>query len=222
MLINKSYGSEKGSILIVTIVVLLAVSILGVTMVTLSRNQIDMATNVKVKEVARFNCDSCTTTVTKLIRHIVDQSNEGVIGIAPGSALAPGIDYAAATTSMTPQQEFAQKVLFGLQAPGCEDVQLSPQAIADAVNAASDGQLIINPNEIDSAADIRSSVVTSAPGTAALEFAAGVGHGLGESGASGGGMVMKFVIACRGRGPYNALHVGYSVYRKNLHVGKGN
>jgi len=222
MLVNNAYDNNHGSVLILVIVVLAAVSILGATMLTLSKNEIEMGTNLKVKEMAQYNCDSCTITVSKLIRHIVDQSNEGTVGIAAGSALAPGIAYAPSTTSDPPGTEFAKKVLFGLTTGGCEDVQLNPVAIANAVNAASNGQLTIGPSELDSAADIRSSVVTAAAGSAALEHMGGIGHGLGESGASGGGMVMKFVIACRGRAPYNALHVGYSVYRKNLHVGKGN
>lgn len=222
MPIQKAYNNDHGSILILVIVVLAAVSVLGATMLTLSKNEIEMTTNLKVKEMAQYNCDSCTITVSKLIRHIVDQSNEGNVGIAAGGALAPGIAYAPSATGMDPATEFANKVLFGLSTGGCEDVQLDPVAIANAVNAASNGQLTIDPSEMDSAADIRSSVVTAQAGTAALEHMGGVGHGLGESGASGGGMIMKFVIACRGKAPYNALHVGYSVYRKNLHVGKGN
>ena len=222
MLLKKAYTEEHGSVLVLVIVVLATISVLGATMLTLSKNQIDMATNLKVKEMAQYNCDSCTVTVSKLIRHIVEQSNEGVVGVTEGGTLAPGISYAPATTAMSPATEFANKVLFGLNTNTCEDVQIDPVAVANALSAASNGALTINANEFDSAADIRSSTTAAGEGSASLEHMAGYGHGLGESGASGGGMVMKFVIACRGKAPYNALHVGYSVYRKNLHVGKGN
>jgi hypothetical protein len=222
MLLKKAYTEEHGSVLVLVIVVLATISVLGATMLTLSKNQIDMATNLKVKEMAQYNCDSCTVTVSKLIRHIVEQSNEGVVGVTEGGTLAPGISYAPATTAMSPATEFANKVLFGLNTNTCEDVQIDPVAVANALSAASNGALTINADEFDSAADIRSSATVAAGGSASLEHMAGYGHGLGESGASGGGMVMKFVIACRGKAPYNALHVGYSVYRKNLHVGKGN
>lgn len=222
MLMKKVHSDQRGSVLVLVIVVLATVSVLGATMLTLSKNQIDMATNMKVKNVAQYNCDSCTVTVSKLIRHIVDQSNEGTLGVAAGGNIAPGISYLPSGTGLDPATEFANKVLFGLETGGCEDVQIDPVAVSNAINAASNGQLVIAANEIDSAADIRSSVTMAQAGSAALEHMGGIGHGLGESGASGGGMVMKFVIACRGRAPYNALHVGYSVYRKNLHVGKGN
>jgi hypothetical protein len=223
MLLKKVQKDERGSVLVLVIVVLVTISVLGATMLTLSKNQIDMATNLKVKEMAQYNCDSCTTTVSKLIRHVVDQSNEGVLGIkgGAGSTLAPGIGYAPSTTGVDPQVEFAQKVLFGLEAAGCEDVWIDQSLVSDAINAASGGKLVINAGELDSAADIRSTVTVAQAGSAASEHMGGIGHGLGESGASGGGMVMKFVIACRGMAPYNALHVGYAVYRKNLHVGKG-
>ncbi len=218
----KVYTNEKGSTLIMAIVVLAAVSVLGVTMITLSTNELDMATNEKVKQIATYNCDTCTVSVNKLIRHIVDESNQGVIGVDSGAnTMAPGIAYAAADTSYSDEEEFARKVLFDLDTGTCEDVSLSPTAIANAVNAASGGLLTIfaDPNaaisELDSAADIMNMSVSSAPGTASQEFAAGYGHGLGEGGAGGGGTEIRFLIACRGLAPYNALHVNYSVYRKN-------
>lgn len=217
MLFKEAYSDDHGSILVLVIVVLATISVLGATMLTLSKNQIDMTTNLKVKEMAQYNCDSCTVTISKLLHHIVDQSNEGNVGIAAGGNIAPGISYAAPTTGVDAATEFAQKVLFELNTPGtCEDVMIDPVAVNNAVNVASNGQLVIDPSEFDSAADIRSTVAKAEAGSAALEHMGGIGHGMGESGASGGGMVMKFVIACRGMAPYNALHVGYSVYRKNL------
>ncbi len=223
MLRANAYNNEKGSTLIMAIVVLAAVSVLGVTMITLSTNELDMATNEKVKQIAVYNCDSCTVSVNKLIRHIVDQSNQGMIGVGTGpGTMAPGIAYAPADTGLSDEEEFARKAMFGLDTGTCEDVALSPADIANAVNAASGGDLIIHADptgatmsELDSAADIMNMTVGSVPGTAAQEFAAGYGHGLGEGGAGGGGTEMKFLIACRGLAPYSALHVNYSVYRKN-------
>lgn len=215
MLLKKAFNDDQGSVLVLVIVVLLTISVLGATMLILSKNQVDMATNLKVKEMAQYNCDSCTVTVSKLLRHLVEQSNEGNVGVASGAGgMAPGIAY---TTSAT---DFAERILFGkADDPNmCEDVMIDAAAVSNAVNAASNGKVVINPAELDSAADIRATVVGAAAGSAALEHMGGVGHGMGESGASGGGMIMKFVIACRGRAPYNALHVGYSVYRKNLHT----
>ncbi len=215
----KVYTNEKGSTLIMAIVVLAAISVLGVTMITLSTNELDMATNEKVKQIATYNCDTCTVSINKLIRHIVDQSNQGMLGVDSGpNTLAPGIAYPAGS-SYGDEEELARKVLFGLDTGTCEDVFLSPTAISNAVNAASGGQLTIysgaGMTELDSAADIMNMSVSSAPGTASQEFAAGYGHGLGEGGAGGGGTELNFLIACRGMAPYGALHVNYSIYRKN-------
>ncbi len=220
----KAYTNEKGSTLVMAIVVLAAISVLGVTMITLSTNELDMATNEKVKELAKYNCDTCTVSINKLVRLIVDQSNQGILGINPdaGDSLAPGIEYAEAEVTTDDTEEFAKKVLFGLEKSTCEDVWLSPGGIADAVYDATDGDFTIYADEdeslfeLDSAADIVGREVSPVFGTASQEHAAGMGHGLGEGGAGGGGMQMKFVIACRGKAKYNALHVNYSVYRKIL------
>jgi hypothetical protein len=217
-------NQEKGSALILVIVMLVAVSALGVTMITLGKNQVEMSTNLKVHEIARFNCDSCTVGVSKLIRHIVDASNEGSIGIDAGTAAAPGIYYPAATGSDTPAVEFANKVLFGEGTDNqtCEDVNFDAVAIGNSVQAASNGNFTIDTaRELDSGADIRAKFVGTAPGSAGPEFDNASSEGLGGGGAGGGGMTLKFVVACRGRAPGNALHVGYSVYRKTLGVGKG-
>ncbi len=219
----KACTNEKGSTLIMAIVVLAAISVLGVTMITLSTTERDMATSDKVKQIAKYNCDICTVSINKLIRYVVDQSDQGILGVGTGlGSWAPGIEYEVASTGASDAEEFARKVLFGLDTDACEDVWLSPIAIADAVNAASGGDLTIFNDanavvpELDSAADIMRMTVGSAPGTASQEHAAGYGHGLGEGGASGGGMELRFLIACRGRAPYSALHVNYSVYRKIL------
>jgi hypothetical protein len=183
-----------------------------------------MSTNLKVHEIARYNCDSCTVGVSKLIRHIVDASNEGTIGIASGTAAAPGIVYPAATGGDTPAVEFANKVLFGEGTDNmtCEDVSFDAVAIGNAVQTASGGSFDIDAaSELDSGADIRAKFVGTAAGSAGPEFDNASSEGLGGGGAGGGGMTLKFVVACRGRAPNNALHVGYSVYRKTLGVGKG-
>jgi hypothetical protein len=193
-------------------------------MITLGKNQVEMSTNLKLHEVARYNCDSCTVGVSKLIRHIVDASNEGAIGIDAGTAAAPGIYYPAATGSDTPAVEFANKVLFGdgTDNQTCEDVSFNATAIGNSVQTASNGNFAIDTTrELDSAADIRAKFVGTAPGSAGPEFDNASSEGLGGGGAGGGGMTLKFVVACRGRAPDNALHVGYSVYRKTLGVGKG-
>lgn len=216
------FNQEKGSALILAIVMLVAISALGVTMITLGKNQVEMSTNLKLKEIARYNCDSCTVAVSKLIRHIVDESNEGTIGIAAGSATAPGIYYPAATGSNTPAVEFANKVLFGEGTNNmtCEDVSFDAVAIANSVQTASGGSFAINTaRELDSGADIRAKFVGTSPGSAGPEY--DNASFLGSAGVGGGGMTLKFVVACRGRAPNNALHVGYSVYRKTLGVGKG-
>lgn len=211
---------KKGSALILAIVILVAVSALGVTMITLGKNQVDMATNQKDGQIARYNADSCTVAVSKLIRMVVDASGEGVIGVATGSGTqAKGMSYQNSLNAT----QFANKVLYGTATPGiCEDVALNPLAISGQTSAATSGQFTIFPTELDAAADIRSTVIKSVAGTASREHMHGVSSGLGEGGAGGGGTMMKFVIACRGRGPGNALHVDYAVYRKILGIGKGN
>jgi hypothetical protein len=187
-------------------------------MITLGKNQVEMSTNQKVKEMARYNSDSCSVAISQLIRNIIDASDEGNLGIPSGPGTnARGIAYAPSTTSDPPAVEFAKKAVLGLETNTCEDVSFSPADIALDVQTASGGSLVIDPSwELDAAADLRSKVTQAEAGTASREYAAGQGHGLGEGGAGGGGMVMKFVLACRGKAPNNALHVGYSVYRKRI------
>jgi hypothetical protein len=217
-------NQEKGSALILAIVMLAAVSALGITMITLGKNQVEMSTNLKLHEIARYNSDSCTVGVSKLIRHIVDASNEGTIGFDAGTTTAPGVSYPTSTDGDTPAVEFANKVLFGegTDDQTCEDVSFNTVAIDNSVQTASGGNFAIDATrELDSAADIRGKFVVTAAGSAGPEFDNASSEGLGGGGAGGGGMTLKFVVACRGRAPNNALHVGYSVYRKTIGVGKG-
>jgi len=184
--------NESGAILITVILVLCAVTILSITMSYLSENETYMALNEKCKQVSRYNCESCTTATAKLVRMVFDA--DAPVPAGAGTA-APGIAYAPPATAATPEEEFYLKLIGGVPDVECSDVDYAPAGL-------------------DATADIRREDPTAMAGTAANQYAAGYSYGIGLGGASGGGVVYWFQVACRGGGCYNAQHVAYTRYRK--------
>jgi hypothetical protein len=199
-------SNDTGAVLIGAIVVLVAVTAIGVTLIKVSNFEVTMATNEKCKEEARFNAESCAVSGIKLVKMVSAQASEqGILGIPEGNSKILGITYADAEGAGTKEEEFAQKVLGTLSDNVCEDFELTP------------------PNmNMDAAANIRPLGGSANAGTAANRQISGYSYGIGLGGAGGGGVNKWFLIACRGGGCNgNGRHVSYSRYKKVLGIPGG-
>jgi hypothetical protein len=157
-------------------------------------------------EVARYNSESSTMAVAKLIRMVSEKADdEGVLGIPEGSPLALGIVYPETSGAGSKEAAFALKVLGGPDDEVCEDATLEPQGF-----------------NMDAGADIQPDGATATAGTAANMQASGYSYGIGLGAAGGGGTSKWFIIAGRGGGGMqDCRHISYSRYRRVLGVAGG-
>lgn len=197
----KPLNNQSGIVLVGTILVLAAITVLGITLSKISSNEMYMATNEKCKEAARYSSESAAISSAKLIRLVTDLDQQGVMGIAEGSPLARGIQYPPQSGSDSPQVEFYKKVIGVDTNQTCQD-------------------LFFTPVGLDTDTDIRSQGAQPVAGSRANEFASGYTQGVGV-GSTTGGTALLFIVASRGGGCDNARHVVYSRYRKVLGVSGG-
>jgi hypothetical protein len=192
-------SNEKGAILAGAIVVLLAVTVIGLTLSIISGFEVDMSTNEKCKEEARYNSESCAVSGIKLIKMTSRKATkQGVLGIAEGDAAIAGITYAEAADSSSKEEEFARKVIGDLDNDICEDFELSP---ADF--------------DMTAGGSVEPAGASANAGTAANRQISGYSYGVGLGGASGGGFSKWFLLGCRGGGcSGNARNVSYVRYRR--------
>ena len=183
---------QGGVVLVTVILVLCAVTLLSMTLSYMSDNETYMTVNEKCKTAARYNCESCTTGTAKLVRMVFDADAPVPTGSGTN---APGIMLAPPESAATAEEEFYLKLMGGVQDAQCADVDFTPAGI-------------------DASADVRRDDPSAMAGTAANQYAAGYSYGIGLGGASGGGVVYWFQVACRGGGCYDARHVAYTRYRK--------
>lgn len=196
---NLAITNDKGAVLIGTILVLVAVTVLGVTLISLSINNMKMATNEKCKETARYNGQTCAVAGIKLIRLTGETAAEtGQLGILAGDDDILGITYADPETSLTAEAEFASKVFGALDDEVCEDFGLD---VADTSITAGGNLLAEGPSAHE--------------GTAANRQMSGYSYGIGLGGAGGGGFNTFFVLACRGTScAISGRHAAYVRYKR--------
>jgi hypothetical protein len=193
-------SNETGSILVGTLVVLIVVTVIGVTLVTISNFELDIVVSEKCKEEARYNSESCTISGAKLIKMVTTEASEqGNLGISEGDARIQGITYADAQGAGTKESEFAMKVLATDQQDTiCEDFTLTPPNV-----------------NMDAAANILPTGADANMGTAANRQISGYSYGVGLGGAGGGGFSNWYILACRGGGCNgNGRHVSYTRYKR--------
>ena len=90
--IGHCISNEKGSVIVISLVVLMAISAMGVTLLTLGSSEQDMGTNIQLFEQGFQSSDSCLWMTGKFLHHLYDKDDVGdVSGILPGDELAPGI-----------------------------------------------------------------------------------------------------------------------------------
>ena len=191
--------NEKGFILIGTLLVLVAVTAIGLTLMNVATTEIDISTGEKCKEEARYNSESCTMAGAKLIRMVLDEAaNEGMLGIPEGDPRIRGISYAD-EGSANKGADFAAK-LFDVRTPDmtCEDFSLTPVG-----------------KNMDAGANLRSMGAAAPIGSAANRQISGYSYGVGLGGAAGGGFVGWYVLSCRGGGCNGeGRHISYSRYKR--------
>lgn len=203
-----SRDKERGAVLLGAIVTLLAVTALGSTLILLSQTELKKTASEKCMEVARYNSESATMSVAKLIRLVGERVDAtGDLGIPEGDALAPGIVYPEATGNNTKEAEFALKVLGGPDDQVCEDVTLAPAG-----------------ENMDAAADLASELITveAQAGSASNVHIAGYSYGIGLGGAAGGGTnIFYTIVGLGGGGMQECRHISYARYRRALGVAGG-
>lgn len=202
---NNMQNSQRGAVLLGAIIVLMGVTALGSTLVLMSQFELKRTASEKCMEVARYNSESATMSVAKLVRLVTERADDtGTLGISEGDALAPGIVYAD-TSSGDKAEAFALKVLGGADDEACEDVSLQPVGF-----------------NMNSGADIEPAGTTATEGTAANIQAGGYTYGIGLGAAGGGGASQWFVIVGRGGGGgQDCRHISYARYRRVIGVPGG-
>jgi hypothetical protein len=196
----KKRSDETGSILVATLIVLVAVTVIGTTLVIISNFERDITASEKCKEEARYNSESCAISGAKLIKQVAQEATDtGNIGIPEGDARILGVTYADPQGAGTRESEFAMKILVAGQPDVvCDDFSLTPQI----ANMDADG------NVLPTGADANM-------GTAANRQISGYTYGVGLGGAGGGGFSNWYLLACRGGGcGGNGRHVSYSRYKR--------
>ena len=198
---------ESGYILIGTIVTLIAVTVIGITLATISSFELDITASEKCKEEACYNSESCIVAGSKLIKMVATEAkDEGNLGIAQGDLRIQGVTYPPPQGASTSEADFAMKIFLPDQQDNvCQDFTLTPQ----------NTNMIAGANILPTGADTNR-------GTAANRQMSGYSYGIGLGGASGGGFSNWFTLACRGGGcSNNGRHVSYARYKRVPGPNKG-
>jgi Tfp pilus assembly protein PilX len=197
---HKLVTDESGFMLIGTLLVLVAVTAIGVTLFTISNFEIDISKSERGKEEARYNSESCTIAGAKLIKWVaMEAQREGKLGIAEGDSRIAAVTYPDADGTDTSSGEaLARKILSTDQSDTvCEDFTLK-----------------LAGTNIDAAANLSPMGTDSNLGTASNRQISGYGY-TGLGGAAGGGFSSWFMVACRGDGCNgNGRHISYSRYKR--------
>ncbi len=200
---------ESGSVLIGTIIVLVAVTVIGVTLATISGFELDMVGSEKCKEEARYNSESCIVAGSKLIKMVLEEAkDEGNLGIPQGDMRILGITYASPPqVAATVEGDFAMKIMQPENVDAvCQDFTLTPP---------------VAPN-LTAGANILAGGTQANKGTAANVQMGGYSYGIGLGGASGGGLSNWFTLACNGGAcNQNGRHITYARYKRVLGPAKG-
>ena len=184
--ISTTLTEQDGSVIMIIVVILMAVTALGLTMINMGSSEQEMAANEKFYEDSFYDADSCVQVTAKFLRHLSDEDDNANYGIPPGSPLAPGVIY---PTSVGDYLAFHHKIMRTKES--FEDAS-GPFVFAE--------DLGFNPNLLAAQADIRPTGAGPSEGTAGLQENAGYSAGIGLGGAGSGGFNEWYIIACEGRG----------------------
>ena len=187
----KTMANQHGSVIVIVLVVLVAVTALGVTLIDLSSLEQEMVANDKWQEVSFYDADSCGCTTAKFLNFLNYGSNQGKEGVS--SAVAPGVRYPASVDALG----FFNKIMWDPDASFYTDDSGQKKFLFQE-------DLGFDETMLPAVADIRPMGAEAMKGSAANQFAAGYSAGIGLGGAGGGSTAKFYVIACEGRGMNNA------------------
>ena len=192
-----SFVDEAGSVLLITMMILVLLTLIGISGLNNTNIEIQIAGNDKAHDCAFYNADSGGYTTAKLISTAINEKATPFLDSTTGTFAASTFTYNDSGTSDT-----AAGHTFFRELSGFESYDTAPD-----VSFNNDGQHTI-------AVDVmRLRSVNIAGGGA--EFASGMeGHGTSLSG-------VYFGINSTGSGPLNALSIISSTYLKVLGTAGG-
>ena len=173
----------------IVVVVLIAISAMGVTLINLGTSEQDMTVNDQAYVQSFYSADACVTVTAKFLRHLTDLDDRGYYGIDEGDPEAPGIRYPSSVTALG----FHNKIMRSADESFYTDDSGELKFLFTE-------DLGFLENLLPAMADIRPRGETSTPGTASNQQNAGYSAGIGLGGASSGGSNEWYIIACQGRG----------------------
>lgn len=203
--------NQNGSVTVIALVVLVAMTALGTTLINLGTLEQNMTANEKFQDADFVEADACIYGTAKFMRHLTDLDNGSPYlqrGIPENDPVAPGVKY-------PPSQP--DYLTFHFQMTRTDEGFYELDAEEGVMKVVFQEDLAFNPTMLPAMADIRPSPTTATPGTAANQFAAGYSAGPGLGGASGGAFSSWFTLICEGRGltdPVQGSRRVYARYRK--------
>jgi hypothetical protein len=190
-LINKA-KNEDGSVLVIALLILVFLTIIGISATTTTSIELQIAGNEKFHKIAFYHADSGVYTTPKLISRCIDSGAE--INIGSGTT-EPDIRYSTGSSSTL---FYGQVMDYDTYDGGTEDIEFTLRGF-------------------DVGVDVRRDRVENLAG-GAVEFAAGA-EGIGAG--SGGGVAIFYEMDSFGDGPANSISNVSAVYRKVVGVPGG-
>ena len=191
LLINKA-KNEEGSVLVVALLILVLLTIIGISATTTTNIELQIAGNEKFHKIAFYHADSGVYTIPKIISTCIDSGSE--INIGSGTT-EPDISYSTGSSSTL---FYGQVMGYDTYDGGTKDIEFTLSGF-------------------DVVVDVRRDRVETLAGGGA-EFAAGA-EGIGAG--SGGGVAIYYEMDSFGDGPANSISNVSAVYRKVVGVPGG-
>jgi hypothetical protein len=178
--------NEDGSVLIVALLILVLLTIIGISATTTTNIELQIAGNEKFHKIAFYHADSGVYTIPKLISACIDSGAE--INIGSGTT-EPNIEYTTGSSSTL----FYRQIMD-------YDTYIDPSP--------KDIQFTLGGNNVQ--VDVRRDRAVNLAG-GAVEFAAGA-EGIGAG--SSGGVAIYYEMDSFGDGPANSISNVSAFYRK--------
>ena len=191
-LINQA-KNEDGSVLVIALLILVFLTIIGISATTTTNIELQIAGNEKFHKIAFYHADSGVYTTPKLISACIDSGSEVNIG---SGTTEPDIEYTPESSSTL----FSGQVMgYDTYDGGTKDIEFTLSGFNNV------------------GVDVRRDRVENLAG-GAVEFAAGA-EGIGAG--SSGGVAIFYEMDSFGDGPANSISNVSAVYRKVVGVPGG-
>jgi hypothetical protein len=185
-------NNEDGSVLVIALLILVFLTIIGISATTTTNIELQIAGNEKFHKIAFYHADSGVYTTPKLISGCIDSGSE--INIGSGTT-EPDIRYSTGSSSTL---FYGQVMGYDTYDGGTKDIEFTLSGF-------------------DVGVDVRRDRAENLAG-GAVEFAAGA-EGIGSG--SGGGVAIYYEMNSSGNGPANSISNVSAFYRKVVGVPGG-